>query len=370
MEQKQGITVGIRRDGTEGSNTSSPVLNAAEPQAMEQTKSKRDEADQNKPYRGPKTVGRQKEPTELEKRVAQLAAQRDAAERAYQEELAKARRKHAVGYIRVSTTAQANDDKYGPEVQRDAIIAYADQNNFVIDRWFYDTASGIKESRPALDQILYDQEVMNPPIEAVIAFKSDRIARDIKLYFYYLFILEKRGIKLLSVKEQFEDDPYGLSAVYRALMLFVAEQERKNIAMRTGGGRATKARAGGYCGGNAPYGYANARGTGRLEVNEREAEMVRTVFKYLDKGWPMEDIADELEDQGYRTRSGKRFRYYHIRSIRDNRKFYEGYYHYGDMDTWVKGVHTPILEPIAPLYDEFDKPNVADEDNELKNRPL
>ena len=78
-----------------------------------------------------------------------------------------------------------------------------------------------------MNQILYDNEVCNPPVEAVIAYKSDRIARDIKLYFYFLFVLEKRGIKLLSVKEQFDDDPYGLSSVYRALMLFVAEQERK-----------------------------------------------------------------------------------------------------------------------------------------------
>ena len=101
----------------------------------------------------------------------------------------------------------------------------------------------------------------------------------------------------MSVKEQFDDDPYGLSSVYRALMLFVAEQERKNITLRTGGGRATKARQGGYCGGNVPYGYMNKRGTGRLEVVEDEAEMVRKIFKMLDAGWPMEDVADELKDR-------------------------------------------------------------------------
>ena len=359
MEQK-GKTVGIRRDEPElnGANGTIGRTETASP-------------DLNTPPVAGKTVGLKRKPTAFEQRVAELAAQRDAAEKAYQTELAKANKKHAVGYIRVSTTAQGNDDKYGPEVQRDAIIKYADQNGYTIDRWFYDTISGTSENRPALNQILYDNEVCNPPVEAVIAYKSDRIARDIKLYFYFLFVLEKRGIKLLSVKEQFDDDPYGLSSVYRALMLFVAEQERKNITLRTGGGRATKARQGGYCGGNVPYGYMNKRGTGRLEVVEDEAEMVRKIFKMLDAGWPMEDVADELNDQGYRTRSGKHFRFYHIRSIRDNRKFYEGYYKYGNMEEWVKGAHTAILDEIRPLVDAHDIPD-RDKfaDTELKNRPL
>ena len=359
MEQKGSTTFGIigqaigedRTDhvqtAPERTNTASPDLNT------------------------PPVAGKPKRMSAFDRRVEELAKQRDAAEKAYQAELAKANKKHAVGYIRVSTTAQGNDDKYGPEVQRDAIIEYADQNGYIIDRWFYDTISGTSENRPALNQILYDNEVCNPPVEAVIAYKSDRIARDIKLYFYFLFVLEKRGIKLLSVKEQFDDDPYGLSSVYRALMLFVAEQERKNITLRTGGGRATKARQGGYCGGNVPYGYMNKRGTGRLEVVEDEAEMVRKIFKLLDAGWPMEDVADELNDMGYRTRSGKHFRFYHIRSIRDNRKFYEGYYKYGNMEEWVKGAHTAILDEIRPLVDAHDIPD-RDKfaDTDLKNRPL
>ena len=152
MEQKGSTTIGL----VEQPKQASPDLNTP-------------------PVAG-KTVGLKRKPTAFEQRVAELAAQRDAAEKAYQAELAKANKKHAVGYIRVSTTAQGNDDKYGPEVQRDAIIKYADQNGYTIDRWFYDTISGTSENRPALNQILYDNEVCNPPVEAVIAYKSDRIA--------------------------------------------------------------------------------------------------------------------------------------------------------------------------------------------------
>ena len=310
------------------------------------------------------TPARSKRRTAFEKRVEELAAKRDEAERAYQEELAKLNKRHAVGYIRVSTKGQDADDRYGAEVQRDAILKFCELNNFVIDRWYYDTISGTIESRPEWNKILYDNEVLNPPIEAVIAYKSDRIARDIKLYFYFLFLLEKRGVKLISTKEKFDDDQFGLASVYRALMLFVAEQERRNIALRTGSGRSVKANAGGYAGGQAPYGYSSTRGSGRLVVNEEEAKIVQLVFKLLDSGWTMNDIADELNDRGYRTRNGKHFRFYQIRSLKDNRKTYEGYYKYGKDGHWVKGAHQPILEEIRPLVDSHDLPD--DDDDFMK----
>ena len=36
--------------------------------------------------------------------------------------------KNAIGYIRVSTERQADDDKYGIEVQKQAILLYANDN--------------------------------------------------------------------------------------------------------------------------------------------------------------------------------------------------------------------------------------------------
>ena len=182
MEQKGSTTFGIIGQAIGEDRTDHVQTNPASP-------------DLNTPPVAGKTVGLKRKPTAFEQRVAELAAQRDAAEKAYQAELAKANKKHAVGYIRVSTTAQGNDDKYGPEVQRDAIIKYADQNGYIIDRWFYDTISGTSENRPALNQILYDNEVCNPPVEAVIAYKSDRIARDT------IIVLLNLKLKLVTRKE-------------------------------------------------------------------------------------------------------------------------------------------------------------------------
>lgn len=249
--------------------------------------------------------------------------------------------KNAIGYIRVSTEQQAEEEKYGIDVQKQAILLYANNNGYNIVDWKIDKMSGVKDNRPALNEILNGDVISNPPIEAVIVFKNDRLARDTKLYFYYLYSLEKKNIKLLSTKEEFVEGD-DMANIYRALIQFVAEQERKNIALRTSKGRSVKARCGGYSGGRCPYGYKVKEGC--LVINDEERPIVEYVFKRYAEGTPMLTIADELNDLGYRTRKGTKFQNTSVRSIVKNRPLYEGMYKYGKTMNWVKGVHEPILK--------------------------
>lgn len=173
----------------------------------------------------------------------------------------------------------------------------------------------------------------------MIVFKNDRIARDTKLYFYYFYTLEKRNISLLSNEEHFSEGD-DFANIYRSLLMFVAEQERRNIALRTGKGRYLKAKCGGYSGGNKPYGYKVIDGT--LVINQDEKPIVELIFSEYDKGNSLTNICELLTYSGYTTRKGRRFQISTIRSILGNRLLYQGKYKYGDMG-WVQGVHTPIL---------------------------
>ena len=249
------------------------------------------------------------------------------------------KKKKAIGYIRVSTEAQANDDKYGVDVQKHEIETYANEHGYEIVEWKQDEMSGAKDDRPVWSEILYG-DCYNPPVQAVIVFKNDRVARDTKLYFYYLYTLEKKNIKLLSTQETFEEGS-EFANIYRSLMLFVAEQERKNIALRTSKGRSMKAACGGYAGGRAPYGYKVVNG--QLEINDEEVGIVKTVFEERAKGMSMQKIVIRLFEAGYRTRNGSMFVASSIKSILDNEMVYKGYYKYGKDADWVKGVHQPIL---------------------------
>lgn len=246
--------------------------------------------------------------------------------------------KKAVAYIRVSTDAQAGEDRYGADAQRRAIEDYALKNGYAIERWCEEVGSGAKE-RPVLDRLVFS-ETTNPPYEAVIVYKNDRVARDTKLYFYYLYSLEKKGVKLLSVSEEFAEGN-ELSNVMKALLQFVAEQERKNITRRTSSGRRAKADMGGYSGGSAPYGYYSSDGA--LVVDETKRKAIVSLFRMRDEGLGYLAIANAMTDAGYPTPStSQRWSAPTIRNIIERRKFYEGQYQYGDGE-WVKGQHEAIL---------------------------
>lgn len=249
--------------------------------------------------------------------------------------------KNAIGYVRVSTEENTGDDIYSIETQKKEILAFADERGYHILEWMIDECSGENDSCPEFDKILDGGNIMNPPFEAVIVFNNDRVATDTKLYFYYLYVLEKRNIKLMSTRESFaEGDDFA--NICRSLLMFVAGKEKKNFALRTSKGRLVKAQYGGYSGGRCPYGYKVVDGV--LTINEEEKPIVEFVFSEHDRGTNMLATADKLRELGYRTRKGTTFQASSVKSILNNRPLYEGMYKYGKTGTWVQGVHEPILK--------------------------
>ena len=246
---------------------------------------------------------------------------------------------NVIAYLRVSTDGQCGEDKFGLEVQREQIGAYCKTNGHKIVKWYADEGESGAKTRPGFDEIIYG-EISNPPYEAVIVAKSDRVARDINVYYYYKMMLRKKDIKLISIAEDFGQ--FGVfSSMLEAFTLCVAEMERDNITKRTSSGRKVKASSGGYSGGRAPMGY-KVENKGLVIVPE-EAEVVRYIFKSRDEGRTMLGIVDDLNEGGYKTRNGKPFVISTIQSILGNERTYRGEYKYGKDGEWVKGQHEAIL---------------------------
>lgn len=244
--------------------------------------------------------------------------------------------KRVIAYLRVSTDGQV--DKYGLEAQEMDIRVYCAKNDMEILGVLKDEGiSGVKEERPAFDSILYG-EVSNPPVEAVVVAKNDRVARDINLYYYYKMLLGKKNIELISVAEDFGEMGM-MSKFLEAFTLCVAEMERENIKKRTSAGRKVKADRGGYAGGSVPYGYRSV--DGELVVDEGAAEVVRKVFILRSVGKKLQEIADMLNGEGIKTQRGKTFTCGSIQNILKNEKVYKGYLTYGGQT--YEGRHERIL---------------------------
>ena len=248
--------------------------------------------------------------------------------------------KNVVAYIRVSTDGQCGDDKFGLEVQRAQIIEYCAKNDMNILKWYTDEGESGAKERPGFDEIVYG-EVSNPPYEAVVVAKSDRVARDINIYYYYKMLLVKKDVKLISIAEDFGQ--FGVFAsMLEAFTLCVAEMERDNINKRTSSGRKAKASKGGYSGGRPPYGYTPLNG--KLVIVPEEAEVVRFVIESKESGKTFQTICDALNEQGKTNRSGTKFSISTLQVIIDNKPLYQGMYRYGKDSEWIEGEHEPILK--------------------------
>lgn len=177
-------------------------------------------------------------------------------------------------YIMVSNDEQCSDDQFSLEFQEKQISEYAKKNGMRIIRWFRDEVEDGAKERQGFDVIMYG-DVSNPPIEAVIVAKPDRIASSINVYYYYNLCLLKKGIKLISISEDFE--AFGdVAPILEAFTICVAQMERESLYKRTSAGRRAKANIGGYSGGRAPYGYAIQNHA--LVIESEEAKIVKRIF--------------------------------------------------------------------------------------------
>ena len=249
--------------------------------------------------------------------------------------------KNVIGYIRVSTDGQVGEDKFGLEAQRQQIEEYCKRNELNIIKWYSDEGESGAKYRPGFDEIVYG-DVENPPYEAVVVAKSDRVARDINVYFYYQGALLRKGIELISITEDFGQ--FGVFAnMLKAFTLTCAEMERDNITKRTSAGRYVKSAQGGYSGGRPPFGYkAEDR---KLAIEPDEADIVRTVFRMKDdEKKTYKAVCDYLNAMGKTNRSGTKFSISTIQVIYENKNMYKGFYRYGKNEEWVKGQHEPILK--------------------------
>ena len=247
--------------------------------------------------------------------------------------------KNVVAYIRVSTDGQVGEDKFGLDAQREQITEYCAKNDLNILRWFSDEGESGAKYRPGFDEIVYG-DIANPPYEAVVVAKSDRVARDINIYFYYQGALLRKGIELISITEDFGQ--FGVFAnMLKAFTLTCAEMERENINKRTSAGRVVKSSKGGYSGGRTPYGYEAKQG--KMVIVESQAEAVRLMFNMKRSGSTFKEIVETLNNKGYTNKSGGKWAISSVQTILNNEKTYQGFYKYGNGD-WVAGAHEAILD--------------------------
>ncbi len=108
-------------------------------------------------------------------------------------------------------------------------------------------------------------------------------------------------------------------------------------------GQLTAVQQGRYGTGPAPYGYRRGNdGEKPLVVDDREAEVVRLIFREYLATRSTGKVVSYLHSKAIMTRKGNKWSRQAIAIILSNRT-YRGRVSYGDVET--QGVHDPIIDP-------------------------
>ena len=147
-------------------------------------------------------------------------------------------------------------------------------------------------------------------MDIVIVAKLDRLTRSVRDLADLLERFAKRGVSLVSVAESL-DTGSAAGRLVLNVMASVSQWEREAIGERTRDALAHK-KAQGERVGTVPFGHALAPNGVTLVPHEEEQRILRAIREHRTAGLTLQEMADALNAQGWRTRRGSRWR---LRSV-------------------------------------------------------
>lgn len=210
-----------------------------------------------------------------------------------------------IGYVRVSTKAQA-DDGLGLDVQVAGIEGHCAAGGHELVTIYRDEGvSGDLEeiNRPGLSAAL--RAVVDGGAEGLVVYRLDRLAR--RLYRQELIVakLGAAGRAVLSATEPDIDSDDPTRILLRQILGCIAEYERAVITARLQGGRRLKALRGGYAYGAPGFGFASV--DKELEADPEEQATLSRMIELHRDGKSLRVIAATLNIEGHRPKRSERW---------------------------------------------------------------
>lgn len=206
----------------------------------------------------------------------------------------------AVGYVRVSTSAQV-EEGISIETQEAKIRAWAELNDVDEIQIYRDEGISGKrtDNRPALQEALVNVQTG----DALVCYSLSRLSRSTKDTIILADKLDKAGADLVSLSEKIDTTTAAGKMVFRMLAV-LSEFERDQVSERTKAALQYKKSNGEKTGGDVPFGY-RLRGK-KLIPNKREQKAVSLILNLRANGVSLRGICTELEKAGFRRRRGSK----------------------------------------------------------------
>jgi len=185
--------------------------------------------------------------------------------------------KPCFGYIRVSTKEQA--DGASLTAQKDAITAFASQNNLVVTKWFEEQETASKAGRPLFETMR--QQLLKGLAEGVIIHRIDRSSRNYTDW-AHIDELSRQGVKVFFAADGLDFESTGGRLMADIQMVLAAHYSR-NLSFEVKKGLYGRIKQGHYPF-KAPVGYLD-NGKGKLKtIDPIKGPLVRQAFELYASG--------------------------------------------------------------------------------------
>lgn len=230
-------------------------------------------------------------------------------------------------YPRYST-----DHQHSIEEQVDACARRCGELGLAVLGIYPDEAvSGTKLSRANFDRMMDDLRA--GMADTVVIYDQSRLMRDIEGWFTVRKELQFLGVRVISATQEFvggdirKSDNFMMESIQATFdqMHVLVTREKTTAKLHF------MAKAGLHTGGVPALGYHTKDiGDGKkiLEIDEKEAAVVRRIFREYDSGESYKSIIDRLNADGIKTKRGNKFGSNSLHDLLKN-KLYTGVQIYG-----------------------------------------
>lgn len=186
--------------------------------------------------------------------------------------------------------------------------------------------SGGSLERPKFKRMMAD--AAKGTFQAIVVYRLDRISRNIGDFAKLIEQFNAMQIDFISIKEQFDTGtPMGRAMMYIASVF--SQLERETIAERIRDNMHELAKTGRWLGGNTPTGYRSesvqtvtvdgrTRKACKLRLLPEEGELVKKIYALYAQTDSLSKTEAELLRQGIKTKTGRDFTRFSIKSILQN----------------------------------------------------
>lgn len=216
-----------------------------------------------------------------------------------------------ITYYRVSTKEQGSSG-LGLEAQQAKVNSFLDSKGVKPLETFTEIESGGNGDRPILEEAIQTCEESGATL---LIANLDRLTRDVEFGFQLKRRFEKAKIRFRAL-----DLPAIHDTVTFGVHLTMKQYEREEISRRTKEAlQAAKERGVKLGSPENLTDEAREKAWATISRKAREDEDTRKAFHFIqprrDQGKSYQTIADELNKEGYRTRTGKKFHPAQVRKI-------------------------------------------------------